>query len=157
MASYKALGMLPSFFTNHVYYWGDIHLANLGPQRAAYLSPLAGASKAGVQATNHTDSIVTPLDPMFLVWTAVNRVTRSGKVLGPEERVTPYQALKAITLNGAYTYFEEASKGSLEVGKTADLVILDRNPLKVDPNTIRDIDVVETVKSGKSVYRAPKS
>jgi imidazolonepropionase-like amidohydrolase len=63
----------------------------------------------------------------------------------------------AITLNGAYTYFEEASKGSLEVGKTADLVILDRNPLKVDPNTIRDIDVVETVKSGKSVYRAPKS
>jgi predicted amidohydrolase YtcJ len=94
---------------------------------------------------------------MFLVWTAVNRVTRSGKVLGPEERVTPYQALKAITLNGAYTYFEEASKGSLEVGKTADLVILDRNPLKVDPNTIRDIDVVETVKSGKSVYRAPKS
>jgi predicted amidohydrolase YtcJ len=157
MASYKALGMLPSFFTNHVYYWGDIHLANLGPQRAAYLSPLASASKAGVQATNHTDSIVTPLDPMFLVWTAVNRVTRSGKVLGPEERVTPYQALKAITLNGAYTYFEEASKGSLEVGKTADLVILDRNPLKVDPNTIRDIDVVETVKSGKSVYRAPKS
>ena len=149
--------MLPSFFTNHVYYWGDIHLANLGPQRAAYLSPLASASKAGVQATNHTDSIVTPLDPMFLVWTAVNRVTRSGKVLGPEERVTPYQALKAITLNGAYTYFEEASKGSLEVGKTADLVILDRNPLKVDPNTIRDIDVVETVKSGKSVYRAPKS
>jgi predicted amidohydrolase YtcJ len=156
MASYKALGMLPSFFTNHVYYWGDIHLANLGPQRAAYLSPLASASKAGVPATNHTDAIVTPVDPMFLVWTAVNRVTRSGKVLGPDERVTPYQALKAITLNGAYTYFEEASKGSLEVGKTADLVILDRNPLKVEPNAIRDIDVVETVKSGRSVYRAPK-
>ncbi|MEI7573707.1 MAG: amidohydrolase family protein, partial [Phenylobacterium sp.] len=100
--------------------------------------------------------IVTPLDPMFLVWTAVNRVTRSGKVLGPDERVTPYQALKAITLNGAYEYFEEASKGSLEVGKTADLVVLDRNPLKVEPNAIRDIHVVETVKSGKSIYRAPK-
>ena len=156
MASYKALGMLPSFFTNHVYYWGDIHLANLGPQRAAYLSPLASASKSGVKATNHTDSIVTPLDPMFLVWTAVNRVTRSGKVLGPDERVTPYQALQALTVNGAYTYFEEASKGSLEVGKTADLVILDRNPLKVEPNAIRDIKVVETVKTGKSVYQAPK-
>ena len=156
MASYKALGLLPSFFTNHVYYWGDIHLANLGPQRAAYLSPLASASKSGVKATNHTDSIVTPLDPMFLVWTAVNRVTRSGKVLGPDERVTPYQALQALTVNGAYTYFEEASKGSLEVGKTADLVILDRNPLKVEPNAIRDIKVVETVKTGKSVYQAPK-
>lgn len=156
MASYKALGLLPSFFTNHVYYWGDVHLANLGPERAAYISPLASALKAGIPATNHTDAIVTPVDPMFLVWTAVNRVTRSGKVLGPDERVTPYQALKAITLNGAYTYFEEASKGSLEVGKTADLVILDRNPLKVEPNAIRDIDVVETVKSGRSVYRAPK-
>lgn len=156
MTAYKALGMLPSFFTNHVYYWGDVHLANLGPQRADYLSPLASALKAGVPATNHTDSIVTPLNPMFLVWTAVNRVTRSGKVLGAEERVTPYQALRAMTLNGAYTYFEEASKGSLEVGKTADLVILDGNPLKVEPNAIRDIEVVETVKSGRSVYRAPK-
>ncbi|AWM78518.1 amidohydrolase [Phenylobacterium parvum] len=156
MASYKALGLLPSFFTNHVYYWGDVHLANLGPERAAYISPLASALKSGVKATNHTDSIVTPLDPMFLVWTAVNRVTRAGKVLGPDERVTPYQALQALTVNGAYTYFDEASKGSLEVGKTADLVILDRNPLKVEPNAIRDIKVVETVKTGKSVYQAPK-
>jgi predicted amidohydrolase YtcJ len=156
MASYKALGLLPSFFTNHVYYWGDVHLANLGPERAAYISPLASAFKSGVKATNHTDSIVTPLDPMFLVWTAVNRVTRGGKVLGPDERVTPYQALQALTVNGAYTYFDEASKGSLEVGKTADLVILDRNPLKVEPNAIRDIKVVETVKTGKSVYQAPK-
>lgn len=156
MTAYKALGLLPSFFTNHVYYWGDIHLANLGLERAAYISPLASAFKAGVPATNHTDAIVTPVDPMFLVWTAVNRITRSGRVLGPEERVTPYQALKALTLNGAYTYFEEASKGSLEVGKTADLVVLDRNPLKVDPMAIRDIRVVETVKSGKPVYQAPK-
>ncbi len=157
MVAYKALGLLPSFFTNHVYYWGDIHLANLGPERAAYISPLASAFKAGVPATNHTDAIVTPVDPMFLVWTAVNRVTRSGKVLGPDERVTPYQALKALTLNGAYTYFEEASKGSLEVGKTADLVVLDRNPLKVDPMAIRDIRIVSTVKSGRTVYQAPKA
>lgn len=156
MVAYKALGLLPSFFTNHVYYWGDIHLANLGPQRAAYISPLASAFKAGVPATNHTDAIVTPVDPMFLVWTAVNRVTRSGKVLGPDERLTPYQALKALTLNGAYTYFEEASKGSLEVGKTADLVVLDRNPLKVDPMAIRDIRIMSTVKSGRTVYTAPK-
>jgi predicted amidohydrolase YtcJ len=156
MASYKALGIIPTFFTNHVYYWGDIHLANLGPERAAYLSPLASAFKAGIPATNHTDAIVTPVDPMFLVWTAVNRVTRSGQVLGPDERVTPYQALKAITLNGAYEYFEEASKGSLEVGKMADMVILDRNPLKVAPDAIRDIRVLETLKSAKRVYLAPE-
>lgn len=154
MASYKALGLLPSFFTNHVFYWGDVHLANLGPERAAYISPLASALKAGVPATNHTDATVTPVDPMFLMWTAVNRITRSGKVLGPEERVTPYQALQAITRNAAYEYFEEGSKGTLEVGKTADLVILDRNPLKVDPGALKDLRVVETVKSGKSVYRA---
>lgn len=154
MASYKALGLLPSFFTNHVFYWGDVHLANLGPERAAYISPLASALKAGIPATNHTDATVTPVDPMFLMWTAVNRITRSGKVLGPEERVTPYQALQAITRNAAYEYFEEGSKGTLEVGKTADLVILDRNPLKVDPGALKDLRVVETVKSGKSVYRA---
>ena len=154
MVAYKALGLLPSFFTNHVYYWGDVHLANLGPVRAAYISPLASALKAGIPATNHTDATVTPVDPMFLMWTAVNRITRSGKVLGPDERVTPYQALQAITRNAAYEYFEEGSKGTLEVGKTADLVILDRNPLKVDPAALKDLHVVETVKSGKSVYRA---
>lgn len=154
MTAYKALGLLPSFFTNHVFYWGDVHLANLGPVRAAYISPLASALKAGIPATNHTDATVTPVDPMFLMWTAVNRITRSGKVLGPEERVTPYQALQAMTRNAAYEYFEEGSKGTLEVGKTADLVILDRNPLKVDPGALKDLRVVETVKAGKSIYRA---
>jgi predicted amidohydrolase YtcJ len=84
----------------------------------------------------------------------VNRTTRSGEVLGPNERVTPYQALKAMTLNAAYEYFEETSKGSLEPGKTADLVLLDRNPLKVAPDAIKTIRVVETVKSGRSVFKA---
>jgi predicted amidohydrolase YtcJ len=91
---------------------------------------------------------------MFLIWTSVNRITRSGVVLGANERVTPYQALRTVTANAAYEYFEEASKGSLEVGKTADLVILDRNPLKVEPKTIRDIRVLKTIKTGLSVYEA---
>jgi predicted amidohydrolase YtcJ len=82
----------------------------------------------------------------------VNRVTRSGAVLGPEERITPYEALQAITINGAYMYFEEDSKGSLVPGKVADLVVLDQNPLKVDPMAIKDIKVVETVKAGKTVF-----
>ena len=150
--AYAKHGLLPSFFTNHVYYWGEVHYANLGPERASFISPMASAFKRGIRATNHTDATVTPTDPMFLLWTAVNRVTREGRVLGEAERVTPYQGLQAITVNGAYEYFEEASKGTLEAGKRADLVILDRNPVKVAPMTIKDIRVVETIKDGKRVY-----
>lgn len=155
--AYSKYGLLPSFFTNHVYYWGDTHLANLGPQRAGYISPLHSALSKDIRATNHTDNTVTPVDPLFLLWTSVNRVTRSGKVLGEAERVSPYDGLRALTINGAYEYFEEGSKGSLEPGKLADLVILDRNPLKVDPATIKGIRVLETIKADKTVYSAANS
>ncbi|MFZ4748524.1 MAG: amidohydrolase family protein, partial [Sphingomonas sp.] len=151
--AYAKLGLLPTFFTNHVYYWGDVHYANLGPERAAFISPLASAFKRGIRATNHTDAIVTPVDPMFLLWTSVNRVTREGRLLGEAERVTPYRGLQALTVNAAYEYFEEASKGTLEAGKRADFVVLDKNPLKVEPMAIKDIRVVETLKDGKRVYR----
>lgn len=150
--AYAKHGLLPSFFSNHVYYWGDVHYANLGPERAAFISPLASAFKRGIRATNHTDATVTPTDPMFLLWTSVNRVTREGRVLGEAERVTAYQGLQALTVNGAYEYFEEASKGTLEVGKRADFVVLDKNPIKVAPMTLKDIRVVETIKDGKRVY-----
>jgi len=150
--AYAKHGLLPSFFTNHVYYWGDVHYANLGPERAEFISPMASAFKRGIRATNHTDATVTPTDPMFLLWTAVNRVTREGRVLGEAERVTPYQGLQALTVNGAYEYFEEASKGTLEIGKRADFVVLDKNPIKVAPMTLKDIRVVETIKDGKRVY-----
>ena len=150
--AYAKHGLLPSFFSNHVYYWGDVHYANLGPERAAFISPLASAFKRGIRATNHTDATVTPTDPMFLLWTSVNRVTRDGRVLGEAERVTPYQGLQALTVNGAYEYFEEASKGTLEVGKRADFVVLDKNPIKVAPMTLKDIRVVETIKDGKRVH-----
>jgi predicted amidohydrolase YtcJ len=152
--AYAKHGLLPSFFTNHVYYWGDVHYANLGPERAAFISPMASAFKRGIRATNHTDATVTPTDPMFLLWTSVNRVTREGRVLGEAERVTPYQGLQALTVNGAYEYFEEASKGTLEAGKRADFVVLDRNPLKVEPMAIKDIKVAETIKDGRRVYQA---
>jgi predicted amidohydrolase YtcJ len=150
--AYAKHGLLPSFFTNHVYYWGDVHYANLGPERAEFISPMASAFKRGIRATNHTDATVTPTDPMFLLWTSVNRVTREGRVLGEAERISPYQGLQALTVNGAYEYFEESSKGTLEAGKRADFVVLDKNPLKVAPMTIKDIRVVETIKDGKRVY-----
>ncbi|MBL8565197.1 MAG: amidohydrolase [Hyphomicrobiaceae bacterium] len=150
--AYAKYRIFPSFFTNHTYYWGDVHLANLGEERASFISPMRSAIDKGIRAANHSDYNVTPINQMFIVWSAVNRTTRSGRVLGLQQRVTPYEALQAITINGAYMYFEESDKGSLEPGKLADLVVLDRNPLKVDPMAIKDIRVMETIKAGKSVF-----
>ena len=98
---------------------------------------------------------VVPPDMMRLLWASVNRITRSGKVLGEQQRVSVMEGLKAMTINAAYQYFEEQQKGSISVGKLADLVILDQNPLKVDKLAIKDIVVVETIKEGESVYRRP--
>jgi predicted amidohydrolase YtcJ len=153
LEQYKTYRMIPSFFTNHTYYWGDVHIANLGKERAGFISPMRSALDMGIIATNHTDNIVTPMDQMFLLWTSVNRISRNGVVVGETQRITPYEGLKALTINGAHEYFEEGAKGSLKAGKLADLVILDRNPLKVDKAAIRDIKVVETVKEGKTVYK----
>lgn len=145
--------MTPSFFTEHAYYFADTHLLNRGKAQTFFLSPMRTAIDKGLRPTNHTDFVVAPLDQMFVMWTAVNRISRNGVVIGPDQRISPLEALKAITINAAYQYSEETSKGSLEPGKLADLVILDRNPLTVDPMTIKDIRVVETIKEGKTIYR----
>ncbi|MEI8144988.1 MAG: amidohydrolase family protein, partial [Alphaproteobacteria bacterium] len=149
------LGIVPSFFSAHTYFWGDWHInETFGRERAYGISPMAYAASKGVVFSNHTDSPIVPPDMLMLSWTAVNRLSRSGVVVGPAEKVSPYIALKAITSGAAYQMFEEASKGTLEVGKRADLVALDANPLKVDPLTIKDVAVVETFKDGRSIYRA---
>ena len=150
---YVEYGFLPSFFTNHAFFWGDLHVKNLGEARASSLSPMKTARAKGLRASNHTDASVTPADPLLTIWTAVNRTSRSGKVIGPAERVTPLDALKATTIDAAYQYFEESTKGSIQVGKLADLVILTDNPLTIDPARILDIRVLETIKEGKTVYR----
>jgi predicted amidohydrolase YtcJ len=155
MVAYQRERLIPSFFTNHVYFWGDVHAANLGMARANYLSPLRSALESGLMATNHTDEPVTPINPLFLLWSSVNRVSRTGVLLGAEERVTPYQGLQALTLHGAYQNFEEESKGTIAAGRLADLVILDANPLTVDPMAIKDIRVMGTVKRGVRVYSRP--
>ena len=134
--------MQPSFFTNHAYFWGDVHVENLGKTRADFLSPMVSAERLGLKPTNHSDATVTPIDPIFTIWTAVNRVSRSGAVIGEKERAKPYLALKAITINAAYEFFEEDSKGTLSEGKLADFVILDQNPLRVRPMDIKNIQVM---------------
>jgi len=102
--------------------------------------------------TNHSDFLVTPLDTMLILWSAVNRVSRSGQIIGPEERISVLDGLKALTIDGAYQYFEEDCKGSIETGKLADLVILSDDPMKVAPMAIKDIKVVQTIKEGRTVY-----
>ena len=88
------------------------------------------------------------------IWCAVNRITKKGVLLGEDERVSVMDALEAVTKNAAYQYFEEDIKGTIKEGKLADLVILDKNILKVDPMDIRDIKVVETIKEGNTIYKA---
>lgn len=149
----KDLGVVPSFFSAHTYFWGDTHIETFGEARAFGISPMGYAHAIGMRYSNHNDSPVVPPDILMLTWTAVNRLSRSGVVVGARERVAPYVALKAVTDWAAYQYHEEREKGTLEVGKRADLVILDGNPVKVDPLKIRDIRVVETIKDGRSIYR----
>lgn len=151
---YVEYGFVASFFTNHAYFWGDVHVKNLGKDRADFLSPMRTARTMGLRMSDHSDFFVTPLNPLFIAWTAVNRISRSGEVIGPDERVSAHDAFKALTIDAAYQYFEEDRKGSIEVGKLADLVVLDRNPLTCDPAHIKDIRVVQTFKEGKSVYEA---
>lgn len=151
--TYKRLGMVPALFSNHAFFWGDVHVRNLGEERAFFLSPLKTSARKQIVATNHTDFGVTPLNQLFLLWTSVTRQSRSGKVIGPDERLTPIEGLRTITINGAYQYFEEKTKGSIEKGKLADLVILSADPTTVAPDAIKDIAVLETIKEGKTIYR----
>ncbi len=149
----KALGVIPNYFVNHVYYWGDRHLSTfLGPQRARRIDPLGSSLNAGLEFVLHSDLPVTPLDPIFSIHTAVNRLTRQGKVLGPEERIPVLEALKAYTVTAAKCSFEEHLKGSIEQGKLADFIVLSDNPLTCVPEKIKDIRVLATVMGGREVY-----
>jgi len=147
------LKIYPSLFPMHTFYWGDWHVESvLGEPRASYISPCRDVLDAGLTITTHHDAPVTFPNSMRVLDAAINRVTRSGKILGPDQRLTPYEALKTFTDWAAFQYFEENSKGTLTVGKLADFVILDKNPLKIEPLKINTIKVVESIKEGKTVF-----
>lgn len=146
------LHMIPSIFIGHTYYWGDVHFKNLGTVRGSRISPVKAALERKLLFNFHQDTPVTKPDMLHSVWCAVNRVTRKGKVIGSEQCVSVYDALKAVTIHAAYEYHEENLKGTLEAGKLADMVILQENPLKVDRMHIKDIVVTETIKEGNTVY-----
>jgi len=152
----KRLGVMPSFFAAHVWHWGDVHIRNFGLERASQISPAHSALERGIRFSFHQDTPVIEPDMLETVWCAVNRITKAGVSLGADERIAVTDALKAVTINAAYQYFEEDSKGSIEAGKNADFVILDRDPLAVGPMEIRNIKVLQTVKDGRVIFDSPE-
>ncbi|HEV8441477.1 MAG TPA: amidohydrolase [Methylomirabilota bacterium] len=156
----KALGVIPNFFLFHPWFWGDQHIHEfIGRERADRMVPARTAIRLGMRPCAHSDCpVCTPDDPVWPsnpLWgmaCAVTRKTRGGADIGPDERITPLEALRVYTINGAHASFEERVKGSIEVGKLADLAVLGENPLTVDPWAIKDIPVEKTIIGGEIVY-----
>ena len=147
------LGVNVSFFNLHVYYWGARHRDRfLGPERGARISPLRSAQDRGIRFVGHSDWWVTPVDPLFNVHVAVNRETREGDVLGPDERIDAETALRMMTVEGAALAFDEGEKGTITPGKLGDLVLLSDDPLAVASDDIDDIEVEATIIGGHIVY-----
>lgn len=145
----KALGVCANLFANHVYYWGDTHrTVTAGPAKARRLDACGTAERLGVPYSIHCDAPVTPLDPLFTMWCAVNRVTSSGHLLGESEKITAEQALRAVTMGAAHQLKMDHAIGSISVGKHADFAVLGDDPTTCDPMAIKDISVRATVLSG---------
>ena len=150
----KKLGVVPTFFNDHVRFWGDLHHDKVfGPERAQNISPLGWALERGMKFTLHQDPPVKLPNQILAIHNAVNRKTESGRVLGEHHKIPVMEAIKAVTIHGAYQYFEEDKKGSIEVGKLADLVILDKDILTIPVEEIETIKVLETIKEGVTVYK----
>tara|TARA_B110000046_G_scaffold185742_1_gene228992 strand:+ start:2344 stop:4062 length:1719 start_codon:yes stop_codon:yes gene_type:complete len=153
LARMKTLGVTPSFFSAHTYYWGDMHRdVTMGEERASRISPARTAVEQGLRFTSHLDTPIVPMSPLLSVWSVVNRLSATGKVIGADERIDVMQAIRSITIDAAWQLFREENLGSIETGKLADLVILSRSPL-IDPLTIKDINVERTIIGGVTVYQ----
>ncbi|EAQ96947.2 amidohydrolase [Congregibacter litoralis] len=154
VAALDELHIFPSLFPMHTFYWGDWHRDSvLGPERAQNISPTGWVRERGMMFGSHHDAPVANPDSMRVLAATVTRTTRSGEVLGPQHRVDVMTGLRALTIWPAWQHFEEDRKGSLEVGKLADLVVLSDNPLSVDPGDLEDLTVQSTYKEGQLVYQ----
>lgn len=152
----KKLGISPSFFSAHTWYWGDRHRdIFMGPERAANMSPARWARDEGLRFSSHLDTPVTPMQPLQAVWSMVQRITTGGDLLGPEQRLTVMEALRAVTIDAAWQVRQESNRGSLEPGKYADLVVLSDSPLN-DPGAMRDLVVERTLVGGVTIYKADR-
>ncbi|MGL4561558.1 MAG: amidohydrolase, partial [Brevinema sp.] len=150
----KNVGAVPSVFPSHTFYWGEWHKnETIGKPGVFHISPTKWLEDENIIFTVHHDAPVIIPDSMKVLWSTVNRISRKGEIIGTDQRISVITALKALTLWGAYQYFEEDSKGSIEVGKLADFVILSDNPLTINPMELNTIKVLETIKEGKSIYK----
>lgn len=149
----KEYNIIPSFFIAHIFYWGDVHIKNFGFERASKISPANSALKNDVLFTLHQDSPVIEPNMFETIWCAVKRTTKNKVLLGNDEKIPVIEAIKAVTINSAYQYFEEDKKGSIKEGKLANLIIIDKNPLKIDIDDIKNIKVLETIKDGITLYK----
>lgn len=153
----KQLSVTPTFFSAHTYFWGDRHWEIfMGPERARRMSPTRSAAERGLRFSVHLDTPVVPMNPLLMVWSTVNRISTSGRVIGAEQRLTPMEALRAVTIDAAWQIRHEDDRGSIEPGKLADLVVLSGSPLD-DPASIRDIDILATFVGGRSVFAADEA
>jgi len=151
--SLNRLGIMPSLFPMHTFYWGDWHRDHtVGPELADDISPTGWCVQRGMKFSSHHDAPVAFPDSMRIIDATVTRRSRSGDIIGPAQRVDVITALKAMTIWPAWQKHEEASKGSIEVGKLADFVILSADPTAVDPETLDQIEVLETIKEGVTVF-----
>ena len=151
----KALGLCVNLFANHIFYWGDEHVAQtMGLSRAMRMDACGTALRLGIPFAIHSDAPVTPLAPLFTAWCAVMRQTASGRVLGEGERIPVADALRAITLGAAYTLKMDHLVGSIEVGKFADFAVLEEDPLEAEPARLRELKVLATARGGV-VFEAP--
>ncbi|KAJ3334763.1 hypothetical protein HDU93_007313 [Gonapodya sp. JEL0774] len=153
IARMKALNVIPSFLMQHLLYWGSrYHDVSLGPARASRMDPAGDCVKYGIPWSMHCDMPVTPVQPLQYITTAVTRTNfYDGKVIGPEQCVSVEESLKSVTIYSAIQCGLADICGSLEVGKSADLVVLDADPLQVDPSKIKDIIIEETWIAGKRI------
>ena len=149
-----ALGVGVNLFSNHLFYWGDTHRTKTaGPDKARRMNAARSAIDAGVTFSIHSDAPVTPVAPLFTMWCAVNRQTRSGFVLGEYEQLTAREALEAMTMGSAKLLHIDDKAGSIEVGKWADFTVLAENPLEVEKYSLKDIAVLATVVNGNVTER----
>ena len=148
----KALGVIPSFFVAHVYHWGEIHVKNFGLDRAGRISPAGSALAWGIPFTFHQDSPVIPPDMLETIWCACVRRTKTGRVLGAEERIPVEAALRAVTQNAALQYGLERELGTLRPGKRADFVLLSGDPLRTPPEELKKLQVERTIRCGRTIW-----
>ncbi len=152
----KNAGITPTFLNQHVYEWGHVFKKRLGEERASTIDPAGSAERLGMNFSFHDDAPTGIPKPMLMMQVAVTRQMREGGILNADERIPIDRAIRALTLDSAWQSFIEETRGSLEVGKYADLVILSANPRKTDANAIMDIKILETWVDGKIAFKKPK-